>query len=58
MSAMELVFNKYFLMAISGAAGILITWITQRLLNKRGTFSYGVIHNKVGASLVDPISAS
>lgn len=54
MSETELLSNKYFLILVSAIAGALVTWITQRVLNKRGTFSYCVTHNKVGASLDDP----
>ena len=47
--------NKYALMVLSGLVGILITWITQRILNKRGVFSYFVTHNTVGTSTTDPV---
>ena len=55
MPEIDILSNEYFLIAVSGTAGIVLSWITQRILNKRGIFSYYVSHNTVGASSEDPI---
>lgn len=47
--------NQYALMALSGLGGIIITWITQVILNRRGVFSYFVTHNKIGTTTTDPV---
>jgi len=50
--------NKLFVAAFSAAAGVLITVIAQFLLNKRGVFSYQVLHNRVGLTADDAIYGS
>ena len=47
--------NQVFLALISGVSGVLITLVTQRLLGKRGLFTYFVWHNRVGVSAHDAI---
>ncbi len=41
-----------------GVGGIFTAWITQRVLNRRGTFSYFVNHERVGVSTEDAIFGS
>lgn len=55
MPEFEILSDTYFLMVVSGTIGVLLTWLGQRVLNKRGTFSYGVTHNRVGASVEHPV---
>lgn len=55
MDILELVKNEYVSLIFGGIGGIFTAWLTQRVLNKRGVFSYYVIHNKVGASVQDAV---
>lgn len=41
-----------------GIAGVITGWITQRVINKRGTFSYFVNHQRVAISTEDRIFGS
>ncbi len=50
---LEIVKNEYISIIFGGLAGIITAWITQRVLNKRGLFSYFVNHNRVGISTED-----
>lgn len=36
-----------------GLGGIVMAWLTQRVLNKRGTFAYSVTHTQVGVTAED-----
>ena len=47
--------NGYLLAFFSASIGVIATWIVGRILNKRGIFSYSVIHNKIGVSTEDSI---
>ena len=55
MDILEILKNEYLSIVFGGLAGILTAWITQRVLNKRGLFSYFVNHNRVGISTEDTI---
>lgn len=47
--------NKYLIGAASSVGGVLLTLITQQLLNKRALFTYFVNHFRVGVSTDDAI---
>lgn len=47
--------NKMLLAAISGLSGVVLTLITQKVLGKRGLFTYFVSHNRVGVSADDAV---
>ena len=47
--------NVYLLAFFSASLGAIASWIVGRILNKRGIFSYSVIHNKIGVSTEDSI---
>jgi hypothetical protein len=51
----ELRSNPILLALISALAGIMISVVTQQLLNKRGRFTYIVRHDRVGASTEDAV---
>ncbi len=53
MDFIEILKNEYLSIIFGGFAGIITAWITQRVLNKRGLFSYYVNHNRVGISTED-----
>lgn len=55
---LQLLQNQYISIIAGGIGGILTAWLTQRLLNKRGVFSYTVTHNRVGITAEDPIFGS
>ncbi|OIQ65613.1 hypothetical protein GALL_528280 [mine drainage metagenome] len=55
---LQLLQNQYISIIAGGFGGILAAWLTQRLLNKRGVFSYTVTHNRVGITAEDPIFGS
>jgi hypothetical protein len=50
--------NKYLVALVSSLAGVILTLITERVLNKRGLFTYFVRHNRVGLSTDDAIFGS
>ncbi len=50
---LELFKNEYLSILFGGLAGVITAWITQRVLNKRGLFSYFVTHNRVGITTED-----
>lgn len=54
----QLLQSEYIPVIVSGFGGMVITWLTQRLLAKRGVFSYFVTHNRVGISTEDAIFGS
>src|SRR4051812_32976223 len=47
--------NRLVLPLVSGLLGIILTLMADRILNKRGRFSYFVQHSRVGVSAVDPV---
>jgi len=50
--------SKIFISIASLLGGIIVTIITQHLLNRRGLFTYHVFHNRVGLSTEDAIYGS
>src|SRR5258705_11001118 len=42
----------------SGAGGVLLTLLTQYILNKRGLFTYSVRHDRLGVSADDAVFGS
>ena len=50
--------NQYISVIAGGLGGILTAWLTQRVLNRRGIFSYSVTHNRVGITTEDPVFGS
>jgi hypothetical protein len=57
MNLMNLTFldNRLVVALISGVFGVILTLITQRILGKRGLFTYFVWHNRVGVSAQDTV---
>lgn len=55
MNVLEMLSSEYVLLLVGGLVGIISSWLSSRLRNKRGVFSYFVNHNKVGMSATDPI---
>ncbi|MCY3729272.1 MAG: hypothetical protein OXF97_09820 [Nitrospira sp.] len=55
MNLLEILKSEYLSILFGGLAGIITSWLTQRVLNKRGVFSYFVNHNNVGMSTDDSI---
>lgn len=55
MNLLETLSSQYLPILFGGLVGIIGTWLTQRLRNRRGVFSYFVKHNKVGMSATDSI---
>jgi len=55
MNILNLLKSQYTSMIFGGLAGIVTAWVTQRILNKRGVFSYFVNHNRVGFSSDDKV---
>jgi hypothetical protein len=55
MNPVDIIQNHYATAILGGIGGIIITWLTQRVMNKRGTFSYFVNHIRVGVSAEDKI---
>ena len=53
MDFIEILKNEYLSIVFGGFAGVITAWITQRVLNKRGLFSYYVNHNRVGITTED-----
>lgn len=55
---LQLFQNQYISVIAGGIGGILTAWLTQRVLNRRGIFSYSVTHNRVGITTEDPVFGS
>lgn len=55
MEILLLLKNQYISIIFGGLGGIVTAWLTQRVLNKRGVFSYYVHHNKIGTSTQDAV---
>ena len=47
--------NRLIVALLSGVVGTILTLLTQRILNKRGLFTYFVRHNRVGVSADDTV---
>jgi len=58
MNITTLLESEIFVPALSGVFGVLLTIVTQRLLNRRSMFSYTVTHNRVGLSVEDAVYGS
>jgi hypothetical protein len=54
----QLFHSQYVSLIAGGLGGIFTAWLTQRVLNRRGIFSYSVTHNRVGITTEDPIFGS
>lgn len=50
--------SKYFWAIASGVGGVILTLLTQYILNKRGLFTYSVRHDRVSVSADDAIFGS
>lgn len=55
MEIIDLIRNEYLSIVFGGLGGIATAFFTQKILNKRGTFSYFVTHNRVGLSSKDSL---
>lgn len=55
MQILEIIKGEYLSIIFGGLSGLGTAWLTQRVLNKRGVFSYFVNHYKVGMSTQDEI---
>jgi len=58
MNLIQIIQNEYIAIIAGGLGGIITAWLTQRILNKRGVFSYFVNHLRVGMSAEDAIFGS
>jgi hypothetical protein len=50
--------NRYVLGVAAAAGGVLLTLLTQYILNKRGLFTYSVRHDRIGVSADDAVFGS
>ncbi len=50
--------NSWVFAAVAGLAGAILTILVQRVLNKRGLFTYSVFHNRVAMSAEDAVFGS
>jgi len=55
MDLIELIKNEYLSIIFGGLGGISTAFFTQKILNKRGKFTYFVAHNRVGVSTQDEV---
>lgn len=55
MEILDLLKNEYLSIVFGGLGGVSAAFFTQKILNKRGTFSYFVNHNRVGSSSQDTL---
>lgn len=58
MNILDLLQSEYISIIAGGLGGILTAWLTQRILNKRGVFTYSVTHTRVGVTAEDAIFGS
>jgi len=55
MNILDFIRTEYISLIAGGFGGIMMAWLTQRILHKRGTFSYFVNHQRMGMSTEDEI---
>ena len=55
MNLLQTIPQEYIFAIAGGIGGVVTTWFTQRVLNKRGIFTYFVNHQRVGMSTADAI---
>ncbi|AMK77834.1 MULTISPECIES: hypothetical protein [Methylomonas] len=55
MNILQLFQSEYISIIAGGLGGIVTAWLTQRVLNKRGIFTYSVTHTRVGVTAEDAI---
>jgi hypothetical protein len=55
MEFIELIKAEYLAIIFGGLGGVATAFFTQKVLNKRGLFSYFVNHNRVGVSSQDSV---
>lgn len=55
MNILQLLQSEYISIIAGGFGGIVTAWLTQRVLNKRGVFTYSVTHTRVGITAEDDI---
>lgn len=55
MDIIEIIKEEYLSIIFGGLGGVLAAFFTQKILNKRGLFSYFVTHNRVGVSSQDTV---
>ncbi|MCP5200412.1 MAG: hypothetical protein H6977_10385 [Gammaproteobacteria bacterium] len=55
MNLLEIIQAEYLSALAGGLGGVITAWLTQRILNKRGTFTYRVEHVRVGMSAEDAV---
>ncbi|WP_157257216.1 hypothetical protein [Methyloversatilis discipulorum] len=55
MNLLQIIQSEYVSAIAGGIGGVITAWLTQRVLNKRGTFTYFVNHQRVGMSTEDVI---
>lgn len=55
MNLLQILQSEYISILAGGVGGIATAWLTQRVLNKRGIFSYSVTHNRIGMTTEDAI---
>lgn len=58
MDIIQVLKSEYVSILAGGLGGILTTWLSQRLLNKRGLFAYTVTHSRVGITTDDAVFGS
>jgi hypothetical protein len=58
MNILEIIQTQYVPAIAGGIGGVITAWFTQRILSKRGTFTYFVNHNRVGLSDEDAVFGS
>lgn len=58
MNLFQLFTNEYVSIIAGGIGGVITAWLTQRVLNKRGVFTYFVNHTRIGVSTEDAIFGS
>jgi hypothetical protein len=58
MDLVQFFHNEYVSIIAGGLGGIVTAWLTQRVLNKRGIFTYSVNHTRVGVTAEDAVFGS
>ncbi|SER07157.1 hypothetical protein SAMN05421690_100763 [Nitrosomonas sp. Nm51] len=54
MNILTFIQSEYVSLIAGGLGGVTTAWITQKVLNKRGVFTYFVNHNRMGLTVEDP----
>ncbi|KQT34067.1 hypothetical protein [Methylophilus sp. Leaf414] len=55
MNFIDLLKNEYLSVVFGGLSGLLVSWLSHKVINKRGVFRYYLTNNRIGISAQDSV---